>query len=64
MPKIKDQRIAQSKKRIHQCIRNDFARYMNAGRTYNYTINKLIEKYGYGESTIYQIVKRLGNYKD
>lgn len=54
----------QSKKRIRQCIRIDFARYMNDGRTFRYTMNKLIEKYGYGESTIYQIVKRLGNYKD
>jgi Mor family transcriptional regulator len=37
---------------------------MNDGRTMEYAINKLIGKYGYSESTIYQIIKRIGKYKD
>ena len=64
MPKIGDQRIVHSKKKIRQCIRIDFAQYMNDGRTYSYAIGKLIDKYGYSESTIYQIVKKIGKYKD
>ena len=64
MPKIRDQRIVHSKKKIRQRIRSDFDQYMDDGRTYSYAIDKLIDKYGYSEGTIYQIVKKIGKYKD
>lgn len=64
MPRVKDQRVLQSKKRIRECIRKEFAKYLNDGRTYSYAIGKLIDKYGYSESTIYQIIKQIGKYKD
>lgn len=64
MPRIRDERVINGKLYIRRCIRRDFADYMNDGRTYQYAINKLIERYGYAESTLYQIIKRLGKYKD
>lgn len=64
MPRVKDKRVINSKMKIRQCIRTEFFRYMNDGRKYSYAIDKLIEKYGYSESTLYQIIKRLGKYKD
>jgi len=64
MPRIKDERVKKSKLMIRRLIRRDFEAYINDGRTYQYTINKLIERYGYAESTIYQIVKQIGKYKD
>lgn len=64
MVKIKDSRVILGKTKVRESIRNEFARYMDEGRTYDYAIEKLIAKYGYSESTIYQIVKRIGKYSD
>ena len=64
MPRIKDQRVILSKALKRQAIRDDFEALMNDGRTMKYAINKLIGKYGYSESTIYQIIKRIGKYQE
>jgi len=64
MPRIKDRRLVESKRRVRECIRREFEEYMNDGRTYEYAVGKLMAKYGYAESTIYQILKRFGRYTD
>jgi len=64
MPRIRDERVINGKLYIRRCIRRDFEAYLNDGRTYQYAITKLIERYGYAESTLYQMIKRLGKYKD
>ncbi len=63
MPRIKDNRVIQAKKAKYCAIRKEFQALMEEGRTYEYAINKLIAKYGYAESTLYQIIKQFGNYK-
>ncbi len=63
MPRIKDQRVIRAKKEKYHAIRKEFEAYMEDGRTFEYTINKLIAKYGYAESTLYQIIKQIGKYK-
>lgn len=64
MPRIKDKRIIENKRRIRTWIRDDFRALMDEGRSYEYAINKLMAKYGYSESTLYQIIKQTGKYAD
>lgn len=64
MPRIKDKRVIAGKLRIREAIRKEFEFYLNDGRTLDYTLGKLIDKYGYSESTLMQICKRQGIYAD
>lgn len=64
MPKkIKDARLIEAKKRLRENIRKEFFDMLDDGRTFDYALTKLSDKYAYSKLTIYQIVKRFGTYK-
>jgi hypothetical protein len=64
MPLIKDGRINDGKKNRNKAIREHFARRFNDGIRYEVIMDELIHKFGLSESTINQIIKGYGNYKD
>lgn len=64
MPKIKDARVLAAKRVKRDLIRKDFELIINEGFTLEKTLEKIISKHGYSESTIMQIVKRQGIYAD
>lgn len=64
MPVIKDKRVLAGKRKKRDTIRAEFDAYRNDGRTIEWTLDKIISRHGYSESTIMQIVKRQGCYKD
>ncbi len=64
MVKIKDIRILKGKKRRNEEIRRYFEKRFNSGLRYEVVMDELILRYGLSESTIYQIIKRKGSYKN
>ncbi|MFN4298550.1 MAG: hypothetical protein ACK4EX_02345 [Thermaurantimonas sp.] len=64
MPKrIKDPKLIEAKKRLRENIRKEFFELINDGRTIDYALSKLSDKYAYSKLTIYQMIKRFGIYK-
>ena len=63
MPRIKDERLIAARKKRQDKIRKRFDELFNQGLRYEIVMNTLIEESGYSESTINQIVKQYGNYK-
>ncbi len=64
MPKIIDPRVVEAKKQRNEMIRKKFRAFMNDGRTVEWALNELVKEWGLSESTITQIVKEYGNYKN
>ncbi len=65
MPKIpKNKRVAELRRIRNNRIRVRFEEFFNSGLRYDIVIAKLIEEFCLCESTLSQIVKKQGKYKD
>lgn len=65
MPKqTKDKRVIQGKQNRNDRIRKRFGSLWENGMRMEVIIETLILETGLSESTIYQIVKQIGNYKE
>ncbi len=63
MARIKDKRIHTGKANRNRAIREYFSKRWNEGIRWEVIIDEIINRWGIGESTIYQIVKGIGSYK-
>jgi hypothetical protein len=60
----KDNRLIQGKKNRNNDIRNYFEKRYNEGIRYELIEEEIMLKWGLASSTIYQIIKNYGFYKD
>ena len=64
MPKLKDERIRSGKLNRNREIKIYFEKRWEKGIRWEVIIDEIIMKWGIGESTINQIIKGNGNYKN
>ena len=62
--RVKDIRVLQGRRNRNASIRSYFSRRLEAGYRYDFIVDEIIKRWGLSESTINQIIKGYGGYKN